>query len=434
MKKIMILLMLAALLLTFGCEKAEPAPTQTPAPTAEPAPTEAPVPTEGPAPTAEPAPTEEPAPTGEPVPAEAPVPTAEPAPTETAPSSGTAAAKPPYEVPAWLTLPEGAQWLSDRELAEWGAWFSSDPMLDQFLYSTYSRPQDVSLIETFYNGPGLAVEPVDLTDIRAYLMKYGYWIIWTDVDKLPAEILDEDLKIYLGLTLEEMSGVGLSRLDYVEETDCYYHFHGDTNRMADPVFDWGWRQGDFVSLFYPSYVPGENEWMEGEFRVVLEQTPGDWRFRSNEFCRVDGDEVTYVADPVSDYVSHPLDVTVTTPEAVEGLSAGDMATALGAVQERFAEGGQEAYDTCYVSGEPYYAFLMGLTAAGEREAYFIGADGTVLSLPVPAEIPPEQIFYSAESTLLLTLSYSRSGESGGQNWEYTLLVPTGELFMTTYTW
>ena len=58
-------------------------------------------------------------------------------------------------------------------------------------------------------------------------------------------------------------------------------------------------------------------------------------------------------------------------------------------EERFAEGGQEAYDTCYVSGEPYYAFLMGLTAAGEREAYFIGADGTVLSLPVPAEIPPE---------------------------------------------
>ncbi len=70
MKKLIALLLLAALILTLGagCAKtpAPPAPTQAPAPTESPAATQAPAPTEAPAATQAPAPTEAPAATEDP--------------------------------------------------------------------------------------------------------------------------------------------------------------------------------------------------------------------------------------------------------------------------------------------------------------------------------------------------------------------------------
>jgi hypothetical protein len=352
------------------------------------------------------------------------------------PSDSPKPAPAEYEVPDWLELPEGAEWLTNIELAEWGYWFYADFMRSQFLYSTYAVPQDVNLAETFYNGTG---EPYtcDLTDIRAYMLEYGSWSTWTDADKLSREEMDEILKDYLGLGLDEMSGYGLYRMNYVAETDAYYHFHGDTNRMGDPVMDWGWKQGDFVTLFYEGAASGESSWFQGEFRVVLEQTPGDWRFRSNEYCDVTGDTVTYVADPdtfVGDW--EPAPVTMTMLEADEALSAADFDTAVANVRARFADGVEEAYSVCPAPGggdAPYYAFLLGLTYAGDTEAYFVGGDGTAAKLPIPADIVPGEVYYETE-TLLMTLYYGKESGDSYTSWTYTLLIPTGEVFECVTVW
>ena len=170
---------------------------------------------------------------------------------------------------------------------------------------------------------------------------------------------------------------------------------------------------------------------------MLEQTPGDWRFRSNEYCDVADGTVEYVADPdtyVNDREHAP--VTVTTLEADEALSAADFDTAAANVRARFADGEEEANSVCPSTDggdTPYYMFLLGLTYAGDTEAWFIGGDGTAAKLPIPADIEPGGVYYESDS-LLLVYSYGREEGESYTNWAYTLLIPTGELFESVSVW
>ncbi|MBR4703533.1 MAG: hypothetical protein IKO91_06790 [Oscillospiraceae bacterium] len=414
-----LLLILAALMclcLLAGCAKTSaPAPTEVPATTQAPAP----APTEIPAPTEAPAPTEE-----------------SPAPTE-APDSGTEA--PPKDAsqslpktPDWLALPEGAEWLSDRELAEWGAWFSMDFLRAQFLYSTYHSPEDVDIAQTFYNR-GTRDLVVDMTDVRAFLLEYGMWNSFVDVLKLSSEEIDEALKDYVGLTLAETSGVGMYMLSYVPETDCYYMFRGDTNRMPDPIFLYGWKDGDQVALFYEGFAYGHGRNLSGVFRVVLEQTPGDWRFRSNEMCDTGGRWVSYVAEPddwFPEQVETPVELSVPEPDAA--LSTGDMTSAKENVRAILeAETVQDAAED-YVFGIDSYDCLWG--KEGDATAvFFVGADGTVIRLPVREDIEPDSIWVDM-SSLLLQYTWSQEEETGGHSVNSTFLIPTGELFVSDIHW
>lgn len=450
-KPIVILLCMLLLLPTAACGGKTPAPT----PTAAPAPTAAPTPTAAPAPSPTPAATPEPTPSSPaspgsletPQPAtppslETPAPTEAPSPPP-GPSGGSSASKGDATAddapsgPAWLTLPEGSRWLTHRELAEWGAWFSMDPMRDQFLYSTYARPGDADLGQIFYNGCGQAVPPTDLTDVRAFLMEYGSWNTWTDADKLPAEILDDVLKDYLGVPLSEMSGVGLYMLSYVPETDCYYHFHGDTNRRPDPIFLYGWEKDEEVSLFYDGFAFGHERNLDGVFRVTLRLTPGDWRFTANEYCQVENGRLTYVAEP-DDWMpeSGEKNVGMDVPQADENLSMRGLEAALDAVRSRFAGKEEVGLASCYTAGdaEPLYCFIIGTTPEGKTEACFVGGDGSVLPMPVPEDVPADEVYYEAESALLCQFSCGRETEDGyaGRSWSF--LVPTGELFWYDYSW
>ena len=82
---------------------------------------------------------------------------------------------------------------------------------------------------------------------------------------------------------------------------------------------------------------------------------------------------------------------------------------------------------------PSYIFIMGLTYAGDTEAYFIGADGTVALLPIPADIAPGSVYYETDP-LLMTFYYGREEGEAYTGWTYTLLIPTGELFETVSKW
>jgi len=425
MKRTFLPLILTALLLlclTAGCAKAPaPAPTEAPAPTLAPAPSEAPAPTEAPteAPTPSPAPAEEtPAPAGTPD-----------AGTESPPKDPSRSLP---KTPDWLELPEGAEWLTDRELAEWGAWFSMDFLRSQFLYSTYHSPEDVDIAQTFYNR-GTRDLVVDMTDVRAFLMEYGVWNSFVDVLKLSSEEIDEALKDYVGLELSETNGVGMYMLSYVPETDCYYMFRGDTNRMPDPIFLYGWKNGDQAALFYEGFAYGHGRNLGGIFRVVLELTPGDWRFRSNEMCDTGGRWVSYVAEP-DDWFPEQEDIPVelSVPEPDDALSAGDMASArenVRAVLE--AETVRDAAED-YVFGIDSYDCLWG--KEGENTAvFFVGADGTVIRLPIREDVPPEEVWVD-QSSLLLQYTWSQAEEAGGHSVNSTFLIPTGELFVSDIHW
>ena len=369
-----------------------------------------------------------------PVPTETPAPEETPVPTE-APGSGSEVPKESREtypeMPDWLSLPEGAEWLSDRELAEWGAWFSMDFMRDQFMYSTYHSPQDIDIMQTFYNG-GPAYQVVDMTDVRAFLLKYGTWNVFTDVLKLSAEEIDGTLKDYAGITLAETNGVGMYMLSYVPETDCYYAFRGDTNRSHDPIFEYGWREGDTAVLFYQGSCTGDSRYLTGLFRITLEETPEGWRFLANEFCEMRGSWVDYVAEPDP---WHPepeeIPVELSLPEEDPALSAGDRASAGENILALLEAGSvRDAGDNAY--SDPGYDVLWG-TLEGETAVFFIAGDGTVVPLPVRGDPEPESL--SADrSPLLLMYTWSRAEETGGYGVNSCFLIPTGELFVSEFHW
>ncbi len=415
----LILVLLVCLGLSAGC-------TKTPAP----APTKAPAPADTPAPSETPAPAEASDPTEASPPTAAPAPSAAPDPGTEAPPKDAGQSFP--KTPDWLALPEGAAWLSDRELAEWGAWFSMDFLRDQFLYSTYHSPEDVDIAQTFYNR-GTRDLVVDMTDVRAFLMEYGTWNSYVDVLKLSSEEIDEALTDYVGLTLAETSKVGLYMLSYVPETDCYYLFRGDTNRMADPVFLYGWKAGDQAALFYEGFAYGSGRDLSGVFRVVLEETPEGWRFRSNEMCETGGRWVNYVAEPDDWFPEQePVPVELSLPEPDEALSAGDMASAKENVRALLAE--ERRFDAAvdYSFGIDSYDCLWG--KEGESTAvFFVGADGTVLRLPIREDVEPDSVWVDM-SSLLLQYTWSRSEETGGFSVNSTFLIPTGELFVSENHW
>ena len=210
----------------------------------------------------------------------------------------------------WLTLPDGAVWLTKEELEDWEAWFGADWMRGQFLTSAYERPEDVDLHELFYIGADPEGHPLgwDITgrnpvtpeDKREYLAKLGQWITACPTDKLPRDQVDAVLRKYLGLGLEETGRVRLSYV-YLPRTDCFYHAHGDTNLRGVPRLLYGYAQGDEVCLFYAGqaeYYGEEYRWgyetKYGVYRVVLRKEGEAVRFRSNMMARIIyGAEVSY---------------------------------------------------------------------------------------------------------------------------------------------
>ena len=268
-------------------------------------------------------------------------------------------------------------------------------------------------------------------------MKYGTWNTWTDVMKLPAETADDVLKEYTGLEVRQTAGVGRYMLSYVPETDCYYMFRGDTNRQGAPVFLYGWEKDEVVSLFYEGFTFGHDRSLQGIYRVTLRLTPGDWRFVSNEFCQVEQGRLTYVAEP-DDW--NPEEGEENTgwllPEADETLSADSLTAAVDRVRGRYRNREEYALSFGYTGGspEPFYGFIIGACEDGSTEAYFLGGDGTVVPLPVPSHIPPDEVFYDANSTLLCQFSCGEETEDGYRGRSWTFLVPTGELFWRDYSW
>ena len=131
--------------------------------------------------------------------------------------------------------------------------------LNQFLLMAVEAPEDyrkIDLYQLFYNGiyngtPKFAdcteEERQAVADVRCD----GH-VPYMDLIKCPADQMNEVLQEFLGLSLEDMDGVGLDRFTYLPEYDAYYDFHSDANCPGKVNFLSGERKGGKVLLYYES--------------------------------------------------------------------------------------------------------------------------------------------------------------------------------------
>lgn len=222
-----------------------------------------------------------------------------------------------------------SQPLSSQELEWFNEEFfnqSTSPCLpNQFLTSLYDSPQEIDLYELFYNGTG-EPESIDQAERQAAAEAIGGEDS-TDLVKFSAANADRVLETYTGLTLDQTEQIGLDRFTYLEETDAYYHFHGDTNAVA-AVFTAGTRQGDTVRLYYDAY----GSFLGGELAeswaclTLKDRGDGTYWFVSHQLCDMPAIPTAYpdweavLTLPVSEltpYEPETAEVTVRTGDVAQ---------------------------------------------------------------------------------------------------------------------
>ena len=114
----------------------------------------------------------------------------------------------------------------------------------------FTAPAEIDLRYLFYTAlPGVDNTLSDAE--RAYLTSvWGKEPMMLDIDRLPVSAMNDVLQTYLGLTLEETQGKGLEYLTYWEETDCYYHWHGDTNARRISVYGVYAQEDGSLAVYY----------------------------------------------------------------------------------------------------------------------------------------------------------------------------------------
>ena len=179
--------------------------------------------------------------------------------------------------------PETPRPMTEADLAPIRALFEADfSLYSQALTSCFDRPENVSLREFFYNGhmdcrvhPETYAPPTEREmELLRELHGDDDFIFQLDATVVSGKEMDADLMEVFGLTLEDTSKVDLDSFDYLEETDRYFLFKGDTNATVIRITDGTWLDSSRAELHY---LGGFNE----VCTVVMEQRGGHWYILSN---------------------------------------------------------------------------------------------------------------------------------------------------------
>ena len=183
---------------------------------------------------------------------------------------------------------------------------------NQFLTSTYERPEDIDLFQLFYNGTGLPADTDEAERQAVCRTGYGGEDPGVDLTKCPAADLNAVLEENTNLSLSATNRAGLENFAYLPDYDAYYHFHGDTNYWGDVDIVSGERDGDLLRLYYEdTFMP--NGWK----CVTLRNTPsGEYLFVSNTPCERPAVPTAYPAG--EPWMTIPLDgLSPYEPQALE---------------------------------------------------------------------------------------------------------------------
>jgi len=127
--------------------------------------------------------------------------------------------------------------------------------LSHFLTSYYNRPEDIDLSEFLrYFSPS-----EDVTNEAEFeaLKAVENWPFGADVTlegmpvpihRFPVDTVNYALEKYTGITLDDLSGVGMDELIYLKEYDAYYNFTSDAGAGIF-VCTSGEMQGDIIRLY-----------------------------------------------------------------------------------------------------------------------------------------------------------------------------------------
>jgi hypothetical protein len=132
--------------------------------------------------------------------------------------------------------------------------------LNHFFSSYYEKPEDINLAEflRYYPSEEVVIEEAEFEALKnAENWPFGKDITQDEmpvpIHKFPAAVVDEVLKQHMGIGLDDLSGVGMDELVYLEEYDAFYNFTSDAG-FATFVPVSGEKEGDIVRLYSENAV------------------------------------------------------------------------------------------------------------------------------------------------------------------------------------
>ena len=178
--------------------------------------------------------------------------------------------------------------LTEEEIASIEAIFhreNSRAFTCMLLSSEYAAPQEIDLGWLFREGVpygddwGYSVSEEELAALRPIIGEERYqFFLDADSYKTPRHVMDELLRQYLGMGLEETDQVGLDSLPYLPEYDAYYGAAYDT-QMVIPDSTSGVRRDD--GTLELRYSPVWYETDDATHVMVLRPTEDGYLFVSN---------------------------------------------------------------------------------------------------------------------------------------------------------
>lgn len=199
---------------------------------------------------------------------------------------------------------------------EQGNLISVNP-LSHFFTSYYDSPEDINLAEFLRHFPSDG----DVTDEAEFasLKTAGNWPFGTDatLDGMPvpihrftAKTVNEALKKHMDIALDDLSGVGMDELIYLEEYDAYYNFTSDF-AAGTFICTSGEKQGDIIRL-YSEHVTLTLKLKEDGFLIVSHQRVGDRVETIGDSdvaisIEVEGDFPEALIDYATEYVAQQVD-------------------------------------------------------------------------------------------------------------------------------
>lgn len=153
--------------------------------------------------------------------------------------------------------------LTQEELAEYTKWLNQRDNYG-FLLSDWNTPEQINLLEVFYNGAGISQQATE-EQIQIYLKQEGQEELYTDFWVITHEKINDFMLEKLGLTYDELTAKGnLSFEDaYLVDADCFAMEVGDTNyTQFEAVSGTENEEGTIITLHYRNTHLSTIEWVE----------------------------------------------------------------------------------------------------------------------------------------------------------------------------
>ena len=186
--------------------------------------------------------------------------------------------------------------LTEEEIADYNEAF--EPMLydeqgnpsvnplSHFLRVYYDKPENLNLADflRYYPSDEIVTNEAEFETLKAEEnWPFGADMILGDmpvpIHKFSADTVNEVLKEYMGITLDDLSGAGMDELIYLKDYDAYYNFTSDA-AFGSFVCTSGEIQGDIIRLY------GDNA------TLTLEKQSDGFLFVSHQRARESTDTET----------------------------------------------------------------------------------------------------------------------------------------------